>query len=85
MPAGSEAIGTAANLSTLLALSTAFKNDQEATSEALRCVANALLLVDSTRDTWVDKQVGGGEACIGLLDVIVSITLASNLLLTSQF
>jgi hypothetical protein len=85
MPAGSEAIATAANLSTLLSLSAAFKDDQEATSEALRCVANALLLIDSARDTWVDKQVGGGEACIGLLDVIISVILTSNLLLTSQF
>jgi hypothetical protein len=56
-------------LSTLLALSSAFKNDPTTTSEALRCVANALLLIDSARDTWVDKKVGGGEACIGLLDV----------------
>jgi hypothetical protein len=69
MPVGSEVIATPANLSILLALSTAFKNDLDATTEALRCVANALLLIDSARDTWVDKQVGGGEACVGLLDV----------------
>ena len=69
MPAGSEVIATAANLSTMLALSTALKNDTDAASESLRCVANALLLVDSARNIWVDTQVGGGEACISLLDV----------------
>lgn len=62
-------MATPANLSTLLALSTAFKNDPDATNEALRCVANTLLLIDCARDTWVDKQVGGGEASISLLDV----------------
>lgn len=75
MPVGSEVIATPANLSTLLALSTAFKNDPDATSEALRCVANALLLVDSARNTWVDKQVGGGEACISLLDVKIPVIM----------
>jgi hypothetical protein len=80
VPAGSEVIARSANLSTLLALSTSFKNDQQATIEALRCVANALLLIDSARDTWVDKQVGGGDACISLLDVrVLAITISNKL------
>ncbi|KAG8836242.1 hypothetical protein FRC17_008978 [Serendipita sp. 399] len=40
-------------------------NLQGVTSEALRCVANALLLVESGRDTWI--EVGGGQLCIKCL------------------
>lgn len=69
IPAGSEIVATPANLSTLLALSTSLKNDPEATIEALRCVANALLLIEKARVTWVGEQVGGGQACVDLLEV----------------
>lgn len=69
MPIGSEVIATPANLSTLLALSTSLKNDPEAINEALRCIANALLLIEAARMTWVGEQVGGGEACIDFLEV----------------
>lgn len=34
-------------------------------SEALRCVANALLLVESGRDAWI--QVDGGKLCLQYL------------------
>lgn len=81
VPAGSEVISTPANLSILLALSTSLKNDPQATTEALRCVANALLLIDTARDTWVDKQVGGGDACISLLDVWIPV-ITINIQLT---
>jgi hypothetical protein len=83
MPVGSEVIATSANLSTLLALSTSLKNDSEATREALRCIANALLLVERARVTWVDKQMGGGNACVDLLEKSTTpeeIFLASRIL-----
>lgn len=34
-------------------------------SEALRCIANALLLVESGRDAWL--EVGGGKLCLQYL------------------
>jgi hypothetical protein len=83
MPIGSEVVATSANLSTLLALSTSLKNDPQAINEALRCVANALLLIETARMTWVGEQVGGGEACIDFLEKSTTpdqIFLASRIL-----
>ncbi len=68
-PAGSEVLATPTNLSTLLALSAALKEDVEASNEALRCIANALLLVQDARLTFVQKNVGGREASVDLLEV----------------
>ncbi|TFK43334.1 guanine nucleotide exchange factor [Crucibulum laeve] len=67
-PAGSGHLATATGLSTLLSLSTAFKDDTEASSEALRCIANALLLIEPARSTILEKEVNGGEACAVLLE-----------------
>ncbi|KAK7061189.1 guanine nucleotide exchange factor [Favolaschia claudopus] len=66
-PTGSEALGTAQNLSILLELSASLKDDSEASGEALRCIANALLLIERARLVFVSKEVNGGETCIGLL------------------
>lgn len=70
-PSGSAVIAQPANLSTLLTLSTctAFKDYPEASNEALRCIANAMLLIDSARSTWTTKEVGGGDASVKLLEV----------------
>lgn len=68
-PAGSEAIATPANLNTIISVSEHFKDDADASNEALRCVANALLLVESARRTFVRKEVGGGEAMVDFLEV----------------
>ncbi len=68
-PAGSELIATSANLSTLLSLYNAHKDVPEASNEALRCVANAMLLVDQARNTFVDQQVNGGDLAVELLEV----------------
>ncbi|KAI0786524.1 guanine nucleotide exchange factor [Abortiporus biennis] len=80
---GSEVIATPDNLSTLLALSTTFKDDLDASNEALRCIANAMLLVDSARAAFVRKSVNGGKAAVELLDKSTSperIFLASRIL-----
>jgi hypothetical protein len=68
-PSGSAVLSTMDNLSTLLGFTTSFKDDSEASSEALRCVANALLLIPEARSSWTQKKVGGGHACVNLLDV----------------
>ncbi|KAI0250511.1 guanine nucleotide exchange factor [Lactifluus subvellereus] len=68
-PSGSSVIASASNLSTLLAVSKSFKDSNlEASLEALRCIANALLLIESARATLVGDAVGGGEYAIFLLE-----------------
>ncbi|KAG6819508.1 hypothetical protein H0H93_011165 [Arthromyces matolae] len=67
-PAGSEFIGTPTNLRTLLSLASAFKDDEEATSEALRCIANALFLIEKARSTILDEEVDGGNIVIWMLE-----------------
>jgi len=67
-PSGSEVLSAPANLSVLLSLSTSLE-DPDASSEALRCIANTLVLVERARATWVSKEVEGGVACMALLEV----------------
>ena len=68
-PAGSEVIATPANFSTLLVLYKAYDGVPDASNEALRCIANAMLLVEQARTTFADKAVGGGAFAVELLDV----------------
>ena len=60
------------NLSRLLAIIKALNgSDSEAANEALRCVANALLLIEEGRTTWI--QVQGSDCCLDLLEVCPSL------------
>jgi len=69
-PSGSTVVASDNNLSTLLAASKSFKDSNlEASLEALRCIANALLLVESARATLINGSVNGGEYAILLLEV----------------
>ena len=69
-PAGSRAISTPEHLSVLLTLSTNLRLvTPDVSNEALRCVANTLLLNDAARATWISKEVKGGEAVIDKLEV----------------
>ncbi|KAJ3937158.1 MAG: guanine nucleotide exchange factor [Lentinula lateritia] len=67
-PSGSEPLSEAGNLSTLLSLSASLKDEPEASTEALRCIANTLLLFDHARQTLISKEVGGGDVCVSMLD-----------------
>lgn len=53
----------------MLSIFNAFKEDADASNEALKCIANALLLIEPARKTFVQKDIGGGEAVIELLEV----------------
>ncbi|KAF7331636.1 hypothetical protein MKEN_00043200 [Mycena kentingensis (nom. inval.)] len=66
-PTGSESLSTAPTLSALLKLVTTLKDDTEAMGEALRCIANALLLFEPARLVLVSNQVNGGDPCLELL------------------
>lgn len=68
-PAGSKYLAEAPNLLTLLGFATTFKDDLDASGEALRSIANALLLIEEARSTFISKNVNGGDACILMLEV----------------
>ena len=68
-PAGSDLITRPSTLSTLISAADALKDTSNATSEVLRCIANGLLLVPDSRSTFVTKEVGGGPAVLGILEV----------------
>ncbi|KAF9535078.1 guanine nucleotide exchange factor [Crepidotus variabilis] len=67
-PSGSAFLASSTNLSTLLGFATTMKDDQDASCEALRCIANALLLVEGARSTFITKEVNGGDTCITMLE-----------------
>ncbi|KAF9452029.1 hypothetical protein P691DRAFT_805838 [Macrolepiota fuliginosa MF-IS2] len=67
-PSGSEFLSSPANLSTLLSLSASYKDDPDASSEALRCIANALLLIESSREAFLKSPVNGGDFCLNVLE-----------------
>ncbi|KAK7466472.1 hypothetical protein VKT23_005193 [Stygiomarasmius scandens] len=67
-PSGSERLATAASLSTLLSLANTFKDDTEASCEALRCIANTMLLFNHARQTLITKEVAGGDIVVGMLE-----------------
>ncbi|THH32154.1 hypothetical protein EUX98_g2027 [Antrodiella citrinella] len=75
MPSGSKVIGREANLATLLAISKVLDSDTVASSEALRCVANCMLLVEEARIVFVSKAVGGGQAMVSLLEFAFNLLL----------
>lgn len=62
-------VATRQNLNALLTIFNAFKDDADTSNEALKCAANALLLIDTARTTFVHKEVGGGDTVIELLEV----------------
>lgn len=68
-PAGSQVVASRQNLTSLLAIYHAFKEDAEASNEALKCIANALLLIESARSSFVQKEIGGGDAVVEILEV----------------
>ncbi|KAF8974381.1 guanine nucleotide exchange factor [Flammula alnicola] len=71
-PTGSRSLASSTNLTTLLGFATTFKDDPEAASEALRCIANALLLVEEARSTFISKEINGGDVCALMLEKTTS-------------
>ena len=69
-PSGSSVIASASNLSILLTASKNFSSSNlDASLEALRCIANTLLLIESARNTLTGDPVNGGEYAVHLLEV----------------
>ncbi|KAJ3522042.1 hypothetical protein NMY22_g12060 [Coprinellus aureogranulatus] len=67
-PSGSQVIAKAENLKTLLAFQSTFKDAPDAAMEALRCIANSLLLVDTARALFLEKGVDGGDLSLAMLE-----------------
>jgi len=72
-PSGSEVISEPGNLATLLGFHDSFKEEPEAALEALRCIANALLLIESARATFTADGIRGGDVCLEKLEVSSSL------------
>ncbi|KAG8218233.1 guanine nucleotide exchange factor [Butyriboletus roseoflavus] len=73
-------LGTSSNLRCLLTLST--KIDDSLQNDALRCIANTVLLNESARVTFVSPEVDGGNVCVDLLQrsTMEHVFLASRIL-----
>lgn len=74
-PAGSDLITRPSALSVLISAAEAFKDTPNATSEVLRCIANGLLLIPDSRSTFVAKEIGGGPAVLGILEVRIDLSI----------
>ncbi|KAK7435959.1 hypothetical protein VKT23_019366 [Stygiomarasmius scandens] len=68
-PSGSERLSEAATLSKLLSLTKILieRNDINAASEALRCIANTMVLFPDARVTFISDEVNGGEVAVSML------------------
>lgn len=71
-PAGSQVVATRQNLTSLLEIFKAFKDDADASNEALKCACNALLLIEPARKLFIQKDVGGSEFTFDLLEKTTS-------------
>ncbi|KAK2466335.1 hypothetical protein APHAL10511_001977 [Amanita phalloides] len=67
-PTASQYLSSTANLSTLLGFTATFKDDPDAVSEALRTIANTLLLTAEARSTFVGAGVAGGMLAAIMLE-----------------
>ncbi|KAN0097895.1 Guanine nucleotide exchange factor [Tylopilus felleus] len=73
-------LGTSSNLRCLLKISA--KIDDSVQNDALRCIANTVLLNEFARATFVGPEVDGGDVCVDLLrkSTIEHVFLASRIL-----
>ena len=66
---GSLYLSSVANLSSILNFSSTFRDDPDAVSEALRTIANTLLLIAEARTTFIGGGVAGGMLTTIMLEV----------------
>jgi hypothetical protein len=83
---GSRYLSSAANLSSILNFSSTFRDDPDAVSEALRTIANTLLLIAEARTTFIGGGVAGGMLTAIMLEVssLTISTIPTTLLLESD-
>lgn len=66
-PTGSEVISQ--DIPAFLKFQSTLKDYPDAATEALRCLANALLLIESARHRFLDPPVNGPDVLVPMLDV----------------
>ncbi|KAH7924845.1 hypothetical protein BV22DRAFT_1090227 [Leucogyrophana mollusca] len=82
-PGVADALAEPTRLSLLLKLATSLEASVDESSEALKCVANTLLLNEAARAVWTSSEINGGMACVDMLQRSTSperIFLASRIL-----
>ncbi|KAG7098282.1 hypothetical protein E1B28_000245 [Marasmius oreades] len=69
-PQGSDHLATESGLSDLLNIASNLKEKGhlDAACEALRCIANAMLLFEGGRSTFISEEVKGGQVCLKMLN-----------------
>lgn len=71
IPHGAQVLASIANLKCLMTLAIKLETAPDASNEALKCVANTLLLSEPARTTLLSQDIDGGNICIELLQVRV--------------
>ncbi|KZO93777.1 hypothetical protein CALVIDRAFT_539689 [Calocera viscosa TUFC12733] len=66
VPEGAQVFSQTKNLRAFLKVIKSISLPADAQAEAMRCVANALLLVPSAREEWI--AIGGADACIDIIE-----------------
>jgi hypothetical protein len=69
IPQGAQVLASVPNLKCLMTLAIQLETAPDASNEALKCVANTLLLNELARTTLLSKEIDGGNICVDLLQV----------------
>ncbi|KAG2130462.1 guanine nucleotide exchange factor [Suillus bovinus] len=67
IPQGAQVLASVPNLKCLITLAIKLESTPDASNEALKCVANTLLLSEPARTTLLSQEIDGGNICIDLL------------------
>lgn len=67
IPHGAQVLASVPNLKCLMTLAIKLETAPDASNEALKCIANTLLLSEPARTTLLSQDIDGGNICIELL------------------
>ncbi|KAG2360174.1 guanine nucleotide exchange factor [Suillus spraguei] len=66
-PHGAQVLASVSNLKCLMTLAMNLETAHDASNEALKCVANTLLLSEPARTRLLSQEIDGGNICVDLL------------------
>jgi hypothetical protein len=69
IPHGAQVLASVPNLKCLMTLAIKLETAPDASNEALKCVANTLLLSEPARTRLLSQEIDGGNVCADLLQV----------------
>ncbi|KAG2069989.1 hypothetical protein BDR04DRAFT_1100654 [Suillus decipiens] len=67
IPHGAQVLASVSNLKCLMTLAMKLETAPDASNEALKCVANTLLLSEPARTRLLSQEIDGGNICVDLL------------------